>query len=482
MKTITMVPSNLLLRYFNLAQSRLQSIIHESSSSETSSLPTDPNLDWHRRRIVEAQLAALDEALTVGQQQQDSTISREDVQGVLRQIGQGVFSGVTCTTDIAECTEFAPPPVVPSTDGLRRRASKGSSTGTGTGGVDGQMQQTKNRQGMDVDDSGSSNSNERQQQLLTEAVEKTNELARHVFAYSILQLEWQLDHNSNSLLPQSGRDLKGSDDSIDEGTMLEYCGLMMAAVRLPGVQQYLQNGTAMPFTNSNDDNDTNPGTAVGSGSSVENRLLYIQKLYWRALGWESTHAMDQLKQIMSGDDDGDSASFVNNPKFMETFTKYASLMTVASTNAAMSNIGEGVDASNNDGTTRVVNVSYSEKVITYPSTIDGSMAMMTSQSTSAPTSNTIDEHKSTQQRQELSVAQQASQLQENIWSQFQSLPSHEQMKTVTKAKIANKDLMEKVANTPQGMDRVLLMQSIDGEVQKLLVIYKLWCSHNPGSE
>ena len=157
-------------------------------------------------------------------------------------------------------------------------------------------------------------------------------------------------------------------------------------------------------------------------------------------------------------------------------------MTVAATNAGMSNIGEGVDASNNDGTTRVVNVSYSEKVITYPSTIDGSMAMMTSQSTSAPTSNTIDEHKSTQQRQELSVAQQASQLQENIWSQFQSLPSHEQMKTVTKAKIANKDLMEKVANTPQGTDRVLLMQSIDGEVQKLLVIYKLWFSHNPGSE
>ncbi|KAL7527668.1 hypothetical protein ACHAXR_003181, partial [Thalassiosira sp. AJA248-18] len=264
-------------------------------------------------------------------------------------------------------------------------------------------------------------------------------------------------------------------DSIDEGSILEYCGLIMAAVSFPEVQQYLQNGTDIIYSNEK----TGDRSEEDVDGSVDDRLFYIQKLCWRALGLQPGHAMDQLKCLLSGENDKTNY-FVNNTKVMETLTKYTSVMTVAATNAAMYNIGDSGNQNNDDGTTRVVSVAYSEKIVSVPNNVDGNN--ITSRSLSAPTSNTIDEHKLSQQRQDMDVAHKTTMLQNQLWTDFQSLSHHEQSKTLEKAKNAHLDLMEKVANTPPGMDRVLLMQSIDGEVQKLLVIYKMWCSQYSGAE
>ena len=73
-------------------------------------------------------------------------------------------------------------------------------------------------------------------------------------------------------------------------------------------------------------------------------------------------------------------------------------------------------------------------------------------------------------------------LQQQLWSDFETLPPHEKSEMLEKAKMAHKSFVEKVANTPPGRDRVILMQGMDGEVQKMLVIYKLWCSRNTGAE
>ena len=159
-------------------------------------------------------------------------------------------------------------------------------------------------------------------------------------------------------------------------------------------------------------------------------------------------------------------------------------MTVAATNAAMANsYGNANKNSSNgamsdDGTTRVVSVSYSEKIITVPTNEDGNI-ITTNSSTSAPTTNTIDEHTLSQQRGEMETAKATSMLQQQLWDDFQSLPKHEQMKTIQKAKVAHEDFLVKVSNTPPGNERILLMQSMDREMQRLLVIYKLW--HSTGS-
>ena len=438
-------PSTLLLRYFETAQQRLRQLT--DNLGEAASSPLDPNLSWHRSRIVEAQLSSLDDAISEwqGHNSADPHVSREIMQSVLRQIGTGDFSCVSF--DDGEFTSLplsvAAAAAAASSTGLRSRSPRGSGDGEG---------------GQQIEHGFVKDTSEEQKSLLTEAVEQTNEVARQAFARSVLIFEWR------NPMPQYGRELRGIDEGVEEASVLEYCGLMMAGIRLPEIQQYLQDGTAA-FVRGN----SNPSEGDSHASSVEDRLLHMQKLYWRALGWDPNHALDKFKNYET-----------NNPEVMETLTKYSSIMTVAATNAAMSSVSEGGNENNDDGTTRVVGVSYSEKIISY--TNSGDISNSTSQSLSAPESNTIDEHENVQQRQNLDVAQKTSLLQQQLWNDHMSSPPHEQLKTITKAKIAHRDFLDKITNTPPGMERVLVMQNMDGEVQKLLVIYKLWCSQNPGAK
>ena len=475
-----MIPSALLLNYFELAQQRLgqQRWIDDDDDELTSSNDEHQRyLSWHRSKIVEAQFTSLNDAISEWQKtthvecinEERSAAIRAYMQGVLRQIGLGDYSSVSY-----EGTSI----ILPGDDDMYQHSKQGV------------VKEITNEQ----------------QQLLAVAVEKTNELARRAFSRSVLIAEWRLDYNCNKqqILQKSWRELRGdnntSDASFDDAIILEYCGLVMAAVRLPEVQQYLQTGSAdfIHSNTTNEDADKNNIASNGdlSDESAEERLLHIQRLYWSALGWDPEYAMKLLNCLLLGEEEESTTStsttinlvqIKNNVKVVETLMQYASAMTVAATNASMANrYGNGNNNVNNsngamidDGTTRVVSVSYSEKIVSVPTNQDGNI-ITTNSSTSAPTTNTIDEHTLSRQKGEMETAKATSMLQQQLWDDFQSLPKHEQMKTIQKAKIAHEDFLVKVSNTPPGNERIVLMQSMDSEMQRLLVIYKLWSTmgHN----
>ena len=472
-----MIPSALLLNYFELAQQRLgqQRWIDDNDELTSNEREHQRSLTWHRSKIVEAQLTSLDDAISEWQKTTNvgcyidgerSAAIRNYIQNVLRQIGLGDYSSVSYN-----CTSI----ILPDDDDMYQQSKQ-----------EGVVKENTNKQ----------QQQQQQQQLLSDAVEKTNELARRAFSRSVLISEWRLANNCNKqiTIPQSRRELRGdnSDVSFDDAIILEYCGLVMAAVRLPEVQQYLQTGLA-DFIHSNTNQaadmnniDSNGLDDLPDNKSAEERLLHIQRLYWSALGWDPEYAMKLLKCLLFGEEEEESTTsdlvqIKNNVKVVETLTQYSSAMTVAATNAAMANSYGNANknsAMSDDGTTRVVSVSYSEKIITVPTNEDGNI-ITTNSSTSAPTTNTIDEHALSQQRGEMETAKATSMLQQQLWDDFQSLPTHEQMKTIQKAKVAHEDFLEKVSNTPPGNERILLMQSMDREMQRLLVIYKLW--HSTGS-
>ena len=83
------VPSALLLCYFKLANQNLQSLIDDSPSQDDIPSPSEIKLDWHRGPIIVAQMNSLDEALL-----EWNDVTRDDVQAVIRQIGEGDFSRV----------------------------------------------------------------------------------------------------------------------------------------------------------------------------------------------------------------------------------------------------------------------------------------------------------------------------------------------------------------------------------------------------
>jgi len=360
-----MVPLPLLLNYFEQASKQLLSV------AEVEVVPSKLTLNWHRSRVVEAQLSALTDTLA----EYDGRFDASVVQDVLRQIGVGDFNNVD------EC-------------------------------------------------------NEELRKTLVKAMEQTNEAAREAFARSVVFVEMSDSSNQRNLHTHA---------DLDRSTLMEYCGLAITAMRLPEIQRFLFDGTRV-----------REDIKCEVFSTPEERLLYIQRLFWKAVGWEPDTASDQMKQLMEG-----NSELMKDTEVMETVMKYMSSVTVAATNASMgSDMAENMST---DGTTRVVNVTYSEKVVTSD----------TIQSLSAPTSNSMNEHKNEQQSLEQRQQRDVAKMRQAIHDEFMSLSPDEQSKTMAKAKQAQDAFLQQVMNTPPGAERVMLMKSIDFETQKLLIIHKM---------
>ena len=358
----TMVPLPLLLHFFKLASKQLMRLADDEA------VPSELTLNWHRSRVVEAQLTALTDTLV----EYDGGFDAKAVQDVLREIGVGNFNNV---------------------DGCDEK-------------------------------------------VLDEAMEKTNKAAREAFARSVLFVEMRDGLNQRHLRTQN---------DLDRSTLMEYCGLAMTAVRLPEIQSFLFDGTRV-----------REDIKSEVFSTSDERLLYIQRLFWKALGWEPDTASDQIRHLIEG-----KSELMNDKEVMDTIMKYASSMTVAVTNASMGSV-MAENTNHTDGTTRVVNVTYSEKVVTSD----------TIQSLSAPASNSMNEHKHEQQSLEQRQQRDVAKMRQDIFDEFMSLLPDEQSKTLTKAKQAQDTFLQQVMNTPPGAERVLLMKSIDLETQKLLIIHK----------
>ena len=312
------------------------------------------------------------------------------------------------------------------------------------------------RQMGEGDFSGVAFDEDNKQQQLVEMMDMTNDLARMAFSNSILFTEWYFDHQY-----KQSRVLKTDGDDLDKPTILEYFGLAMRAVRFETVQQYLETGKDMfPLPVNEAATDTN------NLDSAKSRLEYVQHLIWRSLGWDSVIASNQLQQLFSGDSENRQVHWLAmDETVVETLTKYSSVMSVAINNATPL-------PQSDDGTTRIINVSYSEKIVTVPQHMNNEDTTIAS--LSAPSSNAMHEHSSVNQRQQLEIAQKTSMLQQQIWNEFESLPENEQTKTLERAEAVQREFLEKVMNTPPGPDRVLVMQNLSGDDQKLLVLHKLW--------
>lgn len=387
------ISSTLLLNYFDLASRELQALI----DSRHDEIPpqSEVTLDWHRSRIMRAQMTALDEVLLDGMD-----LNRDHVQIVLRQIGEGDFSCVTF--DVTDVTK--------------------------------------------------------EENELRLMMEKTNDIARKAFSHSILYAEWKYDHLNQNV---QSRKLK-CEGNLDKASILEYCALSTSAVRLESVQRFVESGENMfPVLNVT-------ASSILVEDSVNGRLENVQALIWHALGWDAVFASSQLRQMLS-DGNQNNNPLLTDATVDETLTKYASAMTVAMNNVTQLQHSD-------DGTTRVINVSYSEKIVTVPQNMNNEDTTIAS--LSAPTSNAIHEHSAVQQRQQLDIAQKTSMLQQQIWDEFEALPSSEQANTLQRAETAQREFLERVMNAPPGPERVLLMQSLSGEDQKLLVLHKLWIAQN----
>jgi hypothetical protein len=261
------------------------------------------------------------------------------------------------------------------------------------------------------------------QDKLSELMDETNDLARKAFSASVLFVEWHFDHQCTE-----SRILKGQYCELDKSCVLEFCALATSAVRVDSVRQFLVDGKDIISFQSKG----SMGKGITELNTVKSRLEYVHSLIWRALGW-ADNASTQLQRLFSDENQCiHNNILLTEEAVMETLAKYASAMAVA--------INDATPLTNkDDGTTRIINVSYSEKIVTVPQHMNEGDTTIAS--LSAPVS--IHEHSSAQ-RQQLDIAQKTSLLQQEIWQEILSMSRSDQTSTLVRAEVVQKDFLEKV--------------------------------------
>jgi len=331
---------------------------------------------------------------------------------------------------------------------------------------------------------------------------------------------------------------KDDDESpLDETTIYDYLALAMTAVRLPEVKQYLHyyndghsNADSISLlsflysTNSSMkcSQDDGVGQEVSSSSSQkhiinkkEQRLQYIQRLCWHAvLGVQSNiehhdYAMNYVQYILefefgSGTVTGaDKKKYDYSSQLLTTLAEYRTIMstalivnvTINITTSASSNLkgdGNEEEASSStaaqreqlllpsnecdDGTTRIVGVSYSEFLI------DGGDSSSSSSSNNndnngVPKTNVINEHEIIRSRNEFHITQAARTLQRSIINDYNILSASQREETIVEATAVYNKLIIDMENVISEKERVQLLQNMTTDEQRLLVIYKAIASN-----
>ena len=197
------------------------------------------------------------------------------------------------------------------------------------------------------------------------------------------------------------------------------------------------------------------------------RLERIQQVLLRAVGFDIEFGKREIERFYfhSGSElDDELVQILNN---------LSSNMTMAIANATSMEADccgstEELSDQNQGGVTRVVSVTYSEKILSP----DGRQVSTTSNS--APASETIQEHDEDEQLSQLKMAQQAASLEQSILNELMTMSETNRRAKLDLAKQTHNDFLRQAMEIPAGPERISFLTSVDPNQQQLLLIHKLW--------
>lgn len=432
------IPPEFLLSFFQNATSRLDSFpnesvrpkLFESIDSDQDDYLEPVSLGNHRAYLLEEQVHALRDSVSEYNELSAKTITAEDAQQSLRALGANTYFSSIGSTD------------------------------------------------------------EDHEELLS-AMATMNDAARMAFARAVLysEVSWSKRYESPANLDESQDDgdkipmtnvtpidyknvnryLQNEEDAGDMGRKdaIEFCGLCSAAIRLPEVANYLVTGDAI-FPEQATDGEVDEVKKRATRAFPQQRVLKVQHMMLCAVGYEPDYGGLELRKLMSTIDTENS----DNSDLTTAISTFMLTMQSAAKAAIIECAKEGLSDENDGGVTRVVDVKYSEKTLNkdgvYTDTGD------------APSHETMEQQTEEQQREGIRMAQQAANLQKEIMNELMALDEEQRKNQLDLAKEAHETfLKEALAVPPQ--ERVVFMQNVGAEKQRMLLMHKLWESRSPAS-
>ena len=277
-----------------------------------------------------------------------------------------------------------------------------------------------------------------------DAMNMMNDAARLAFCRLALREECRWETT------KSTRTLNRGERPMIKSDLVEYAGLCNGVVRLTNVKKHLRDGSRL-F------DDLSPETPTPI--FPQKRLERIQEQMLRAIGFDVDYGKKEIHRFFFPQA-GESIDL----ELEHILNQLSSNMTVAIMDASL----ESAELSDHDkgGVTRVVSVSFSEKILS----ADGREIS----TTGAPMQESIVEQTEGQQLAQLRMAREAASLEQSIRNELLSLPEDDRQNQTELARIAHEDFMRRVMEIPAGPDRIAFLTLIDSDTQRLLVMHKIW--------
>ena len=265
---------------------------------------------------------------------------------------------------------------------------------------------------------------------ITQAMDEMNGAARLAYCRLTLEEFGALGQPPTNLIKTA---------QLPRKAIFEFFGLVQGAVKLPKVQDYLVSG--QPMFEAMDEDKTR--------KFPQERLEWIQRVLMMSIGYDPDFGTAEIKRIFfEGNGNPD-------PDLLHLFHQTVSEMQVSITNATLKVQENQLNDTKEGGVTRVVSVTYSEKDAGQPK-------------------HETSIHSSATEQQQFKMAQQAAALQQSILAELLQMDEESRDQELEKAKLASLAFQQKVMELPQGPERVRYMTSVTPDVQRQLLMHKLW--------
>jgi hypothetical protein len=289
-----------------------------------------------------------------------------------------------------------------------------------------------------------------------EAMEQLHHAARSALCRCVLYQE--LVVVSSCARPYRPRTFRES--TMNEDDVLEFCGLCAAAIRIPAVREYWQEGTPL-------------FAAAPTWSSPQERLAHLQRLFLQALGYDPDHGMKEIQRLFHSSTS--SSSSLASPEVqaavrsMEHKVERAwREITAAITERSL----------RDDSVTRIVSVTYSEKII---DAVTGQEIATLPADDDAPAHSWADSPKSLRMGEPsehgampADLVHQTTQLEQEILDELWSLPDNVRAARLLQAEAAVDAVRQRWAALPTPPERVALLRSLDAATQRSMAMKKIW--------
>mmetsp|Transcript_4372 Transcript_4372/g.6148 ORF Transcript_4372/g.6148 Transcript_4372/m.6148 type:complete len:668 (+) Transcript_4372:18-2021(+) len=300
-----------------------------------------------------------------------------------------------------------------------------------------------------------------------------NDEARIAFSKSVLLSECLWDdqfedgeHEEKIKFGENARCLIKKHDKTEEmnrNTILEFCGLLSATVRIPEVQTYIsEGGQILPSR-------LDHPTSTDQKQFPQDRILKLQSMMFRAVGYDPDFGSIEFNNVTSGlaSRVGQDAA-AEDEYLLNTLRSMIHTIRHVTTNAEIAKIQKkDLTDTKKGGFTSVVSVKYSERVMNK----DGKIGIENEEVTQAAE---MDHQSDARQRHALLMAKEAAALQQSVLGELLSMNEEEREAKLREAKLVQDEFLQEANQIPAGIERIKFIQSIGAEKQKKLVMHKLW--------